>query len=412
MRVNLFRWIKFSIINLLVVSILGVCLRYKILYSLPIIDQKHLLHSHSHFAFTGWISQTLMVLIVAFISKTLDKDLFKKYHLLLLFNLIAAWGMLVTFILQGYGAFSITFSTISILISYAFAFFAWKDLNKIFDEAVTVLWLKMALMSSVISSLGAFSLAFMMATKTIHQNWYVSAQYFFLHFQYNGWFFFTCMGLLSSHFLKNYIDAKKLKLVFYLFAFALVPAFFLSVLWMKLPLVIYLLIVFAAVAQVVAWIFLLIQIKKNFLLITNEQKNKLVKNLLLFVLIASTIKIFLQLGSIHPYLSDLAFGFRPIVIGYLHLVLLGIISLSLLIYIVSSKIFIENNLIQKGILFFAVYIIINEVLLMLQGVAALDYIIIPFINEALLLTAILLLLSISILLKGIINTKMTSVIKK
>ncbi len=412
MRVNLFRWIKFSIINLLVVSILGVCLRYKILYSLPIIDQKHLLHSHSHFAFTGWISQTLMVLIVAFISKKLDKDLFKKYHLLLLFNLIAAWGMLVTFILQGYGAFSITFSTISILISYAFAFFAWKDLNKIFDEAVTVLWLKMALMSSVISSLGAFSLAFMMATKTIHQNWYVSAQYFFLHFQYNGWFFFTCMGLLSSHFLKNYIDAKKLKLVFYLFAFALVPAFFLSVLWMKLPLVIYLLIVFAAVAQVVAWIFLLIQIKKNFLLITNEQKNKLVKNLLLFVLIASTIKIFLQLGSIHPYLSDLAFGFRPIVIGYLHLVLLGIISLSLLIYIVSSKIFIENNLIQKGILFFAVYIIINEVLLMLQGVAALDYIIIPFINEALLLTAILLLLSISILLKGIINTKMTSVIKK
>ncbi len=412
MRVNLFQWIKISIINLLVVSILGVCLRYKILYSLPIIDQKHLLHSHSHFAFTAWISQTLMVLIVAFMSKKLGKYLFKKYHLLLLFNLIAAWGMLVTFILQGYGAFSITFSTISILISYAFAFFAWKDLNKIFDEAVTVLWLKMALISSIISSLGAFSLAFMMATKTIHQNWYVSAQYFFLHFQYNGWFFFTCMGLLSSHFLKNYIDAKKMKLVFYLFAFALIPAFFLSVLWMKLPLAIYLLIVFAAIAQVVAWTFFLIQIKKNFLLITNELKNKLVKKLLLFVLIASTIKIFLQLGSIHPYLSDLAFGFRPIVIGYLHLVLLGIISLSLLIYIVSSKIFIENNLIQKGIFFFAVYIIINEILLMLQGIAALDYIIIPFINEALLLTAIFLFLSISILLKGIINTKMTSVIKQ
>ncbi len=412
MRVNLFQWIKISIINLLVVSILGVCLRYKILYSLPIIDQKHLLHSHSHFAFTAWISQTLMVLIVAFMSIKLGKYLFKKYHLLLLFNLIAAWGMLVTFILQGYGAFSITFSTISILISYAFAFFAWKDLNKIFDEAVTVLWLKMALISSIISSLGAFSLAFMMATKTIHQNWYVSAQYFFLHFQYNGWFFFTCMGLLSSHFLKNYIDAKKMKLVFYLFAFALIPAFFLSVLWMKLPLAIYLLIVFAAIAQVVAWTFFLIQIKKNFLLITNELKNKLVKKLLLFVLIASTIKIFLQLGSIHPYLSDLAFGFRPIVIGYLHLVLLGIISLSLLIYIVSSKIFIENNLIQKGIFFFAVYIIINEILLMLQGIAALDYIIIPFINEALLLTAIFLFLSISILLKGIINTKMTSVIKQ
>ncbi len=412
MRVNLFLWIKISIINLLVVSILGVCLRYKILYTLPFIDQKHLLHSHSHFAFTGWITQTLMVLIVAFMSRKLEKDLFKKYHLLVLLNLIAAWGMLITFILQGYGTFSITFSTTSIFIGYAFSFFAWKDLNKILDEAVTVLWLKVALLSSAISSLGAFALAYMMATKTIHQNWYLSAQYFFLHFQYNGWFFFTCMGLLSSHFLKPYIDTKKLALIFYLFAFALIPAFFLSVLWMKLPLAIYLLIVLAATAQVMAWLFLLFQIKKNFLSITRVLKNKLINKLLIVVLIAITIKIFLQFGSIHPALSDLAFGFRPIVIGYLHLVLLGIISLSLLIYILASNIFIENKLIQKGIFFFAIYIIINEILLMLQGVAALDYIIIPYINEALLLTAILLFLSISILLKGIINAKMISVINQ
>jgi hypothetical protein len=410
MQLNLFGWIKISIFNLLIVSVLGICLRYKILYSLPIVDQKHLLHSHSHFAFTGWITQTLMVLIVAFLSNKLDKDLFKKYHFLLVLNLIAAWGMLITFIIQGYGLFSITFSTISIFISYVFAIIVWKDLNKIINEEVSVLWLKVALLSSAISSLGAFALAFMMATKTIHQNWYLSAQYFFLHFQYNGWFFFTCMGLLTSHYLKNSIELQKLKLIFYLFAFALVPAFFLSVLWMKLPLVIYIFIVLAATAQVVSWFFLLYQVKNNLSSIKSKLQNKLIAQLLAFVIVALTIKIFLQFGSIHPVLSDLAFGFRPIVIGYLHLVLLGIISLSILIYVLSLNIFDENNLIKKGAFFFAIYIIVNEILLMIQGIAALDYIIIPYINEALFITAIFLFLSITILLRGILKAKMTSVI--
>ena len=80
MKFTLFRWLKISLFNLLIVATLGVILRYKILYYLPFVDQKHLLHGHSHFAFAGWISQALMVLLVAWLGGASGCDLFKKYR--------------------------------------------------------------------------------------------------------------------------------------------------------------------------------------------------------------------------------------------------------------------------------------------------------------------------------------------
>ena len=249
-----------------------------------------------------------------------------------------------------------------------------------------------------------------MANKIVHQNFYLLAQYFFLHFQYNGWFFFACMGLLTSHYFESFIDEFKLKLVFFLFTFALIPAFFLSALWMKLPLWIYIIIVLAAIAQCIAWIFLIYHLKCNYLKIKKNISGKLIRNLLVMVAVATTIKILLQLVSIHPSLSDFAFGFRPIVIGYLHLVLLGIISLSILVYILTFEIFSQNRLIKKAVLFFTFFIIVNEVLLMLQGLSALSYTIIPYINEALLVTAFFLFVSTLLLLIGLFKTKVISII--
>ena len=62
---------------------MGVVLRYKIAWSLPIVDQKYFLHAHSHFAFAGWVSQALMALLIAYISEKNAKINLKKYRLLL-----------------------------------------------------------------------------------------------------------------------------------------------------------------------------------------------------------------------------------------------------------------------------------------------------------------------------------------
>ena len=54
------RLVQFDAVNLAIVALLGVIMRYKILYPLPFVDQKKFLHAHSHFAFSGWVTLALI----------------------------------------------------------------------------------------------------------------------------------------------------------------------------------------------------------------------------------------------------------------------------------------------------------------------------------------------------------------
>lgn len=389
MAFSLSRWLKIALINLFIVACLGVTLRYKILYPLPFVDQKHLLHGHSHFAFAGWITQALMVLLVWYLVKQQGDHLYKKYKWLLYANLLTALGMLIAFPIEGYGLFSIIFSTASILVSYAFAFLYWRSLNNTPGSRVTHAWFKAAVLFNALSSLGAFALTVMMINNVSHQKGYLAAEYFYLHFQYNGWFFFACMGLFTAFISRFGIAENALKKIFRLFAFAAVPAYLLSTLWMDLPVWLYVIVVLSAFVQLMGWIWLVKLLKTKWSSL-QEDLSKTARVILCLSALALTAKLLLQLGSTIPSLSDLAFGFRPIVIGYLHLVLLGVITLFLLGYLFAENHFRLSKLTVTGITIFAAAVILNEVVLMTQGVAAISYNAIPFVNEMLLCTALLL----------------------
>jgi hypothetical protein len=185
------------------------------------------------------------------------------------------------------------------------------------------------------------------------------------------------------------ISIQAHKNIFRLFAFAAVPAYFLSTLWMPMPLWVYLLVLLSAFAQVIAFVWLVIIIKDKWSELSRHLSTT-AKWIMGLSAAALAIKLLLQLGSTIPSLSDLAFGFRPIVIGYLHLVLLGVISLFLLGYIFSEMQFKLTKLTTAGIAIFAGAVILNEIVLMVQGVAAIGYVTIPFVNNMLLGTALLL----------------------
>src|SRR6187402_1722923 len=118
MKFPITRWLKLSFFNLTLIALIGVIMRYKIGFSFPFFDQKYLLHGHSHFAFAGWITHTLMVLLITDISGKSKNFNYRKYQILLCANLITAYGMLIAFPVQGYGFWSISFSTLSIFVSY------------------------------------------------------------------------------------------------------------------------------------------------------------------------------------------------------------------------------------------------------------------------------------------------------
>lgn len=398
-EINIQRWIRIAFINLLIVAVLGVIMRYKISFYLPFIEQSNFQHAHSNFAFSGWVTQILMVLMLSFLYNYLSHQPLKIYKALLIANLLCAYGMLFSFALSGYGIFSSIFSTSSILVSWLFAAMFWIDLNKIKDKIVSKQWFKAALVFNIISSFGAFVIAYMMANQIQHPNWFLASTYYFLHFQYNGWFFFACMGLLSEQ-LNSSISYSLQKKVFWLFALSCIPAYFLSALWLPIPALIYVLVVLSAIAELLGWILILKAIILNK---SKSHQNLSSQTRWLFILSATalSIKLLLQVGSTIPALSKLAFGFRPVVIGYLHLMFLGVISLFIIGYCKMKQFNFTARSGNTGIMVFVAGIILNELLLMVQGVSSMNYISVPYINELLLGAAVCMLVGLIVLNLGV-----------
>lgn len=381
MEKSIKNWLRISVINLLLVAVVGALMRYKIAFSFPFFNQKYLLHAHSHFAFFGWVTQMLFVFMILFLARYTEGRNIKKYNIILVGNLICSYMMLVFFTQQGYGPISIVFSTLSVLVSYLFSYWYWQDLRKLKNHP-SKNWFIASLIFNVLSAAGTFFLAYMMYSRTIDQNGYLASLYFYLHFQYNGWFFFAAMGLLIAWLLQKYPQVVISKNVFLYFALTCVPAYFLSTLWAKLPLWLYALVVVAAVLQVVAWVLFLSNIKKTIKLPAIKNYN-LVNLLFVLVAFSLSIKFILQLGSTIPIVSKLAFGFRPIVIAYLHLILLAVFTLFLLAYAYIQGFFGSLKTIKTGIIITTVGIFANEFILLVQGLAAFSYTPVLFVNELL-----------------------------
>jgi hypothetical protein len=212
------------------------------------------------------------------------------------------------------------------------------------------------------------------------------------------------MGLLSEKIDTQIISLSSQKMIFYLFAFACIPAYFLSALWLPIPVWVYVFIVLAAFAQVIGWSFLLVKLVRHHKLIFSNTPVA-VKYILGISAIALSIKLLLQLGSTISALSTWAFGFRPIVIGYLHLILLGVISLFIIAHAMGSSFISLNRKIIYGIVIFIAGIIINELLLLIQGFGAIKYQSVPYVNELLFAAACIMFTGILIL--NVANKKVT-----
>lgn len=365
------QWVILALFNLLLVAALGLLMRLKVLLPLPSINQKFLLHAHSHFAFSGWVSHALMVLVVAMVFNRKQHDsLPLKYQLTIIGNLLASYGMLIGFFLQGYGLYSIIASTATVVVSYVFAGMCWRDVANSGRHSIAFSWLRAALLFLVLSSVGTFYLAHLMTSNNIDSRLQLASVYFYLHFQYNGWFFFACMALMQHWFNRKNIAIKYPKTIFWLFALTCPVNYLLSVLWWDMPVWLYVGVVVAVVAQSIAWAQWLRNCVANRVAL-GRILAAVAKWLFIGVVIAATIKFILQGLSVIPSLSQLSYSFRPIVIGYLHLVLLAVISLFIIGYSYIAGFLQANRLAITSTTIFVAGVILNELLLMAQGVSGL-----------------------------------------
>lgn len=371
-------WIRISLINFCVVALAGITMRYKINFPLPAINQKNLLYAHSNFAFTGWVTIVLMTLMVNYLKRHNVVTNYLKYNGVLIAGCIAAYGMFVTFFVQAYGYFSIAFSILSILISYFFIIFYWKDLKKVNDKSYAPKWFKAALILIAIASIGEVILAYLMVNFVTEQDYYFAALYFFLHFQYNGWFLFACFGLLFSYFYeKQFYHLLRInKNLFIIMAITVGPEYLLSILWLKLPRALHLLANLSGILQLLVLYFFIIIIP---IIKHNRQHHieKTTRFLWLLAAIGFLVKILLQTLSVVPFFSSYAFGFRPIVIGYLHLSFLVIISFFIIGYINAILIEEKRKISKAGVIIFVIGVLCQEIILMMQGLEVLNFQVLP-----------------------------------
>lgn len=361
-------WIRLALVNLSVVALLGALLRSKMLFSLRSIDQKHLINAHSHFAFGGWVTLSLLLL---FIYKLLPAELQarKSYKYILWGLALTSWGMALTFPFMGYSLVPIVLSTLFIFITYWFTWVFIKDLFRSpLSRTVRLLALS-AVLTLVISSAGPFTLAYVLATGSANAVLYRDAIYTYLHFQYNGFFTLGVFALFVQALQAKAGDYHRQSLHRFgvLLSASVVPSLFLSLLWHPDLTVIRPLAILGIVLIVgsLLYFFRAIRFGTGKLVYTHPLPNLFWH----FAMLSFVVKMLLQMGTIHPDLGHAVFGYRPIIIGFLHLVFLGFVTFYLLSVYFEEGAFNRQSVFARSALsLFAFGIIAQEVVLMIQGI--------------------------------------------
>ena len=370
MRINKNKWLTIAVINLSIVAMLGVLLRSKIMFSIPGIDFKNFLQSHSHFAFGGWITLCLLVLMT---FEILPENLSNKpvYKWLLACILFCSYGMLISFPFKGYAFVSILLSTLFIFVTYGYAWVFIRDVIKCKPAMPVKILSIAAMLALVLSSAGPFTLAYILASHSVNTLLYRDSIYTYLHLQYNGFFTLGVFALFLNHTcnIQNTIAYKNATRFAVMLSICVLPTLALSYLWHFENSII------RAVANVgciclVITIILFFKMMQSLGTVLNKL-NPFVKKIGLLSMIAFALKTLIQVGIIFPSVATAVFGDRPIIIGYLHLVMLGFVTLYLLAHLFQTNYF-DNSRdnVKTGIIIFASGVIANELVLMTQGLTA------------------------------------------
>ena len=196
--------------------------------------------------------------------------------------------------------------------------------------------------------------------------WYKMAIYFYLHFQYNAWFILALLGIFFFFLEQQNLKPEKrhFQSFFWQINAAVILSFFLSVLWIDPHWIFYILGGIGAVLQITAFI----QFGKIISPFWKQLKfSSFLKLLLKLAVVFLAVKLVLQLLSALPWFARLAFSFPDFVIGYLHWVFLGVVSIALFAFLAHNRLL---QLSKRGFYVYFIAFLITEALIFYKGFAA------------------------------------------
>ncbi len=344
---------KLLLFNFLILALVGTLLRYLQTHALYNISYKNLLEAHSHFAFSGvLLLSCLTALRTSFstINNSVSPKLFYVF-------LIESYMLLVVFVIYGYKAPGIVASMIYLFTTYYFACRVWLGIKKM-ENRDTALFLQYAIFFMFFSSLALWCMGPLMALKFAGKPIYYNTVYFYLHFQYNGFFTFCVFALFCNKLsIENAFDDKRiLRRNIHLFALATLLSYFISVLWCKPAFIIHCIAFAGALLQIFVFVSTVLQVRKS---AHNKNSTFDIKSV---IFIFFCIKFLMMFVITLPVFNFDIFANRHVIIGFLHLTFIGTIWLSYWYFIQRE---ILNNTFDKinNMLLFFVFFLIYELLL-------------------------------------------------
>ncbi|GGD84629.1 hypothetical protein [Planktosalinus lacus] len=362
MKIHLQSHTHLALFFFLLAALLGAILRLFAVADIPA-TYRFLVHTHSHIALLGWVYIGLTTLLYKlFLEKA---KVAVAYRRIFWFTQVTLAGMLLSFPFQGYALFSILFSTLFLIASYLFAGLFLKKTPAEFRTRLSFKLARWAVLYMVFSSIGPWALGAIMNTLGSTSVWYKMAIYFYLHFQYNGWFVVALLAVLV--FLLEQGDftlhPKKQGKFLRLLNSSVLLTFFLSTLFTEPHWTLYVLGALGAILQTIVFIWLFLWLYPRWKPFSKRLLPG-VGPLLIGAGVLLAIKSDMQLLSAIPYFAMLAYYTPDFVIGYLHLVFLGVVSIAQFAFLKQTALL---QLSRKAMLLYLAVFVVTELIIFYKG---------------------------------------------
>ena len=326
-------WFGLALVNFLTAAVLGILMRYAFVGEMDWMPPyRQVLLAHSHVVMLGWLSQTIVVLLVlVYLGQEALSQSF--YRTLIGLHQLSILIMLVGFRKEGYGVISIAGTTLQGLLSYGFILRFYMDVRSKYPRQ-ELTWVYSALVFQFIALFGIWMIARIMVIGGGKSALYYESVQFYLHFLINGWFTFAVLAIVVRWLPDS--GSTLLRKAWIWLVFSCLLTFALAITWANPKPWIFWINSLGVVLQWIALYFLM----RWFGNVVGKWKLQLAKPIyFLFILIflAFFLKIVIQSAVILPVIAKVAYTIRNFVIGFLHLIFLAFLSLFLLAFGVQKS---------------------------------------------------------------------------
>lgn len=367
--------IQWAFLYFIITILLGLSLRVSYIADV-FFNIRHVTHSHSHIGLLGWIYTILSSLICQYFLRETDR---KPYFILFLCTQFCILGMLFSFPFGGYFLYSIIFSSLFIICTYWFSIFFLKRSKKYNfirfsisksvdvenDKPLSLKFVHWGIYFLILSSIGIWLLPVAIVKAGKGSDWYNSALYFFLHFQYNGWFLAVLFGLLVGEIEhKSLLNSKRLKGALYNFVIGTIGSVTLSWVGFFNEPILY-------IIGNISGFLLLASIFELYRAYMQLEKPAFLMQMFLLLCMLKTI--FMFLGSF-PWIAEVVLPNREFVISYLHFTFLGVIGFGVLHFLEKN---LHIHFPYWSLSLYTTAFVGSEILIAYKGIAILCELFVP-----------------------------------